>query len=252
MSRVFDISMFHWEFDLLDLRLRELWDVVDHFVVTESKYDHRGRPRELILSCTDRFDWARDKLTVRASDAPEFANSSWDYERHHRRESIRAIEDFSPEPDDLLLVSDLDEIFRASSVADLIGEPGVYTMHMPMYYFFVNLYVHDWFMPTALTYKYVSDLDRIRNCGGYVIRNAGWHFGYLGSEQDILYKLHTFAHDEYDTPEFASLENIKRAITERTDLFGRQGIDFQVQEIDETWPRYLCENKGLYERFIAT
>lgn len=250
MSRVFDVSMFHWEFDLLELRMRELWDVVDNFVITESVCDHRGKPRETILS-TDRFDWAKEKMIVNVSQPPEVANCSWDYERHHRRESIRAVEQLRPEDDDLFLVSDMDEIFRASTVADIAGDCGVYTMHMPKYYFYFNLFVHDWYQPTAISYKYIHDLDRVRDCDGYVLRNAGWHFSYLGSEEDILYKLKTFAHDEYDTPEFANIENIKRAIKKREDLFGRDdGVRFKIQEIDETWPQYFRDNIDKYERFI--
>lgn len=251
MPRVFDVSMFHWEHDLLELRMRELWEVVDYFVITESLYDHRGRSRELTLTDLSRFEWAKDKMVVNVSDRPAVASCSWDYEKHHRRESIRAVEQLEPEEDDLLLVSDLDEIFRASAVNDIKDSCGVYTMHMPMYYFYFNLFVHDWFMPTALSYKYVSDLDRIRNCNGYVIPNAGWHFGYLGSEIDILHKLKTFAHDEYDTPEFASIENIQRALNDKKDLFGRSGIEFVVQEIDESWPKYLINNIDKYERFIV-
>lgn len=244
--------MFHWEFDLLELRMRELWNVVDCFVITESTCDHRGKPRDLLLhKHRARFEWAREKMVINISDPPEEATNSWDYERHHRRESIRAVNQLEPKGDDLLLVSDLDEIFRATAVEKIKDECGVYTMHMPMYYFYFNLFVHDWFMPTALSYKYVSDLDGIRNCGGYIIQNAGWHFGYLGSEENILHKLKTFAHDEYDTPEFASLENIRRALENKEDLFGRTGVDFVVQEIDDSWPKYLVDNLDKYERFIA-
>ena len=252
MSRVFDVSMFHWEFDLLELRMRELWDVVDNFVITESLYDHRGKPRELLLEKNlDRFDWAKDKMIINASNAPDVANDSWDYERHHRRESIRAVDQFNPEDSDLFLVSDMDEIFRASTVKEITGEDGIYTMHMPMYYFYFNLFVHDWYQPTAISYKYINDLDRIRDCGGYVLRNAGWHFSYLGSEEDILHKLKTFAHDEYDTPEFANMDNIKRALEKREDLFGRDdGVVFKARDIDESWPQYFKDNIEKYERFI--
>lgn len=252
MSRVFDVSMFHWEFDLLELRMRELWDVVDHFVITESTCDHRGKPRDLLLhKHRPRFEWARDKMIVNVSDPPDIANSSWDYERHHRRESIRAVEQLKPEESDLFLVSDMDEIFRPSTIKDITGEDGVYTMHMPKYYFYFNLFVHDWYQPTAISYKYIHDLDRIRDCGGYVLQNAGWHFSYLGSEEEILYKLKTFAHDEYDTPELANIENIRRAIENKEDLFGRDdGVCFKIQEIDDAWPQYLRDNIEQYERFI--
>lgn len=251
MPRVFDITMFHWEFDVLELRMRELWDVVDHFVVTESRCDHRGRPRDLVLSNTDRFAWASDKLVVHVSDPPEHAQITWDYEVHHRTESIKAAEKLDPDPDDLFLVSDVDEICRPSAVEFLKGHRGKFVMQMPMFYYYVNLYVGQWTHPTALSYDHLQDPTRVRAYGETFIPNAGWHFSYLGTPEQIKHKLHTFAHDEFDLSHITSLEHIQWAIEQRKDLLER--VDGPVPEavpIDGTWPRYLRQNIDRYSQFI--
>jgi beta-1,4-mannosyl-glycoprotein beta-1,4-N-acetylglucosaminyltransferase len=45
---VFDAFMFGTELDLLELRLRELWGVVDHFVLVEANVTHTLRPKPFV------------------------------------------------------------------------------------------------------------------------------------------------------------------------------------------------------------
>ena len=106
---VYDCTMFHWEFEMLELRMRELWDVVDKFYVTESRYDHRGKPRELVLNKNlFMFDWAKEKLVVKISDMPNYAVKSWDFENYQRLQSVKLpLEDFDPKEDDLFIISDI-------------------------------------------------------------------------------------------------------------------------------------------------
>ena len=42
---VYDVFMFSSELDILDIRLRELWDVVDFFVLVESLTYYSGEPK---------------------------------------------------------------------------------------------------------------------------------------------------------------------------------------------------------------
>lgn len=252
MSRVFDVSMFHWEFHLLELRMRELWDSVDYFVVTESLYDHRGKPRRLLLSESDQFDWAKEKLVVRVADAPKDAQSTWDYERHHRRESIRAVDQLDPEPSDLLLVCDGDEIVRPGTIGALRGQTGFFCLEMSMYYYFVNLYMGKWYHPSAISHGLIWNPDEIR--AGHnrtFVPNAGWHFSYLGSPEQIQHKLQTFAHDEFDLPEITSLDNIRDALATKSDVLRRQEYDFRATPLDASWPKYLLENRAKYNDFIT-
>lgn len=251
---VFDCSMFHWEFDLLELRMKELWDAVDYFVVTESLYDHRGNPREIVLEKNQsRFDWAKEKMIINVSDRPEVASGSWDYERHHRVESIRAAIRMNPKDDDLFLVSDMDEIFRASTVQEVSETTGIFTAHMPMFYYYFNLFVEPWFHPTMISFKHIEqfqdNLSSVRNCNAQYLFNAGWHFSYLGSEEQIQNKLKTFAHDEYDSPQYTDIGNIKNAMHSKTDLFGRP-MSFVALPIDETWPKEIYENQDKYQNHI--
>ena len=249
---IVDCTMFHWEFDLLEIRMKELWDVVDYFYVTESVCDHRGNDRDLILSKNiDKFDWAKEKLVVVVSDKPKDAITSWDYEKYQRLNSVKACETIVKE-NDLILISDIDEIMNAESVlkADKIG--GIFTMKMPMFYYYMNLYVEDWNYPKAITYKYLEDPNLLRSrdpSRTAVIENSGWHFSYLGTPDQISYKIKTFAHDEYDKKDFTDVDKIIESIYNKEDIFKRSTKKFVVKSLDDL-PKYVLNNIEKYNHFI--
>jgi hypothetical protein len=44
-----------------------------------------------------------------------------------------ALQDFDPKEDDLFIISDIDEIPRASAVKDIVCKEGLFTLKMQMY-----------------------------------------------------------------------------------------------------------------------
>lgn len=253
---IVDCTMFHWEFDILELRMRELWDVVDYFVVTESICDHRGNPRDLILSKSNVFDWASEKLIINVSDKDKNAKTTWEHEKYQRLRSVKdAVSLLGLNDKDFIIISDVDEIPRSIAIQEMAQMGGKYSLHMPMYYYYLNLFVHDWTLPKALSLKYLTDPNFIRTGGGSEnfldVPNSGWHFSYLGDEKQIQYKLKTFAHDEMDTELFTDLNHIKNSINTKTDLFDRFGdAKFQVQNLNESWPKYVLDNPDMYNKYV--
>lgn len=251
---IVDCTMFHWEFDVLELRMREMWDSVDAFMVTESVCDHRGNHRELVLFHNiDRFEWAKEKLYINVSEKNETALTTWDHEKYQRYRSVKdAIDKFDLNEDDFLLISDVDEIFNANAVSEMAEAGGRYMVHMPMFYYYLNLFVEDWFHPRATSIKYLTDPNGMRTGGEQdfdYIYNGGWHFGYLGTPEQIQYKLKTFAHDEFDSEEYTSTDIISQRISNRSDLFGRSDQQFSIVEL-EKMPRYVQKNTEKYKNFI--
>ena len=253
---IIDCTMFHWEFDILELRMRELWDTVDYFVVTESVCDHRGNPRDLVLSESDRFDWASEKLIINVTDKLKYAKTTREHEKYQRLKSVKdAITLLDLKNEDFLIISDVDEIPRPAAVQEMASVGGRYSLHMPMYYYYLNLFVHDWTLPKALSLKYLTDPNFIRTGGGdkefFNVPNSGWHFSYLGDEKQIQHKLKTFAHDEMDTEKFTDLDHIKESILSGKDLFDRFGdARFQPQRINQSWPQHVLDNMQKYSRYI--
>ena len=64
-SKVWDATLSNLEVDILEIRLRELWDVVDYFIIVESNLTFTGKPKDLHfcrLRDTTPFKWARSKI----------------------------------------------------------------------------------------------------------------------------------------------------------------------------------------------
>lgn len=264
---VYDCTMFHWEFELLELRMKELWDTVDKFYVTECTYDHRGNPRDLVLTKNlFMFDWAKEKLIVKVSEKPNGAIKSWDFENNHRLDSVKlALEDFNPKEDDLFIISDIDEIPSAKAINKIKGQKGLFTLKMKMYYFYFNLFIADWYFPRVVSYSHLKNPNILRMSNpaeSALIEDGGWHFSYLGDEIKLQYKIKTFAHNELDLPQFTNIENIKDSIKNKKDIFGRVNKNqfgpltesgknpFEVEVVDESYPKFILQNKEKYSNFI--
>jgi hypothetical protein len=133
------------ELDVLELRLQELWPVVDRFVVVEATFSHAGAPKPAFLSeSAERFAPYREKLVVRVLGEAPLANPRSEAERRvleaFQRDAIgHAVEGLGLRGSDVVLVSDVDEIPRPSAVSSvhrrLWSEP---------YAVFVQDFLHHW------------------------------------------------------------------------------------------------------------
>ena len=72
VMKIFDCITFFRELELLDLRLMELYDVVDHFVIVEATRTHQGCPHDpVFLAHRQRFLPYLDKIIhVLVDDLP--------------------------------------------------------------------------------------------------------------------------------------------------------------------------------------
>ena len=107
--KVYDCFPFFNELDVLEIRLQELWDVVDIFVLAESNMSHSGKPKEYIFENNkERFAKYLSKIRrVAVEDMPE-TKDSWVREKYQRWSLIKGLTDVAPE--DIIITSDLDEI----------------------------------------------------------------------------------------------------------------------------------------------
>ena len=90
-------------------------------------------------------------------------------------------------------------------------------------------------------------LDKLRNL--QIIKNGGWHFAYLQTAENISKKIKSFAHGEFNKPNFANLENIQNKIKEGKDIFNRE-IVYRKVEIDDSFPEYIINNKEKLKKWI--
>jgi hypothetical protein len=149
MHKVFDCSMFFQEFDLLDIRLHELYDSVDKFILVEAPFTHQGAPKPLhYAENKKRFEQFNDKIIHVVEDFHNTAPNSWAREFAQRNRALVELEKLNPDGMDAVIVSDIDEIPRAANLPGLYSyfvnvEPEITYLHMRFFYYYLNCdFVH--------------------------------------------------------------------------------------------------------------
>ena len=203
MSRVYDCFTFSTELDLLEFRLGYLGDVVDHFVVVEAPRTFSGDAKDLLFAQNqDRFARWRDQIIhVVVDDLPAPEPDRWVPEHFQRQGITRGLTD--AEADDVILVTDVDEIPDATVVGRLTDDlDGPTVLGMRTCYLRAN-WASDQFWPLcrATRFARLGDPDRLRSSQPLTqIAEAGTHFSYLMDIAEIDQKLAWTPHAELDEP----------------------------------------------------
>ena len=121
--RLYDCFIFYNEFELLELRLKALWDVVDYFVIVEANRTFTDKPKDFTLpKRADEFKEFWPKIRYVAADlskVPFKGVGDWSFEIAQRNAIMNGIGDAAE--DDLIMISDLDE-FPAPDVFKRLQE----------------------------------------------------------------------------------------------------------------------------------
>jgi hypothetical protein len=255
--KIYDSFTFYNEFDLLEIRLRELYDHVDHFVLVEADRTFQNRTKPFLYQENkERYaPWADKIIYVPVTDMPD-GDNAWTREEHQRNAIMRGCTDAAP--DDIIMVSDCDEIPRASAVERMrTSEQIVFGLRMPLFNFKFN-YMRTtpgqydiWGMAArrAVFNTYSPELLRSArfqfNHYGYaavqdnfeVLEHAGWHFGYLGNKEYLVDKVQSFSHTEVNRPEFIEQIDIDASIRERKEWNRQQSNQYKIVELDDYFPK---------------
>ncbi|MBR5913339.1 MAG: hypothetical protein IKZ58_03100, partial [Selenomonadaceae bacterium] len=109
--KVYDCFTFYNEFELLELRLKSLWDMVDYFVLVEADKTQNNVPKPFLFG--ERISEFKEFLP-KIRHIPMRMNfdykgaGDWTLENEQRNSIVYGLTDASP--DDLIFISDLDEI----------------------------------------------------------------------------------------------------------------------------------------------
>ena len=125
--------MFFDEEMLLDLRLNIMDKYVDKFVITEATYMHSGKPKKLIFDI-NKYSKFKDKIIYKVVDkeplgieninekdidekdtrGQKLVNNSNKREHFQRDAAIESLK--HAEPEDIILINDIDEIPNLSGI----------------------------------------------------------------------------------------------------------------------------------------
>lgn len=294
---IYDCFTFFNELDILELRLNELSSVVDRFVLVEARQTFTLQPKPLYYAENrERFKAFEDRIIhvvidqfpirqiqrskvsflglmrrlVTFSSLPEVV--AWDMETYQRNQMMRGLRNC--QPDDIIIMADVDEIIRPEVIRQYQSTPGVKLFELASYYYYLNFrafYPSDFTDPLLRNQPfqvYGSSMIRYgdlttpqafrriaRRRGKHyspvtIVKDAGWHFTYLGGTEKIIAKLESFAHQEYNTEHYKDPEFIMKAINEGHYLFDNEPIVLRPVPIDAAFPERLVTNQEAFTKYL--
>lgn len=257
-QRIYDCFLFFNELELLKIRLEELFNDVDYFVLVESNETFRGNPKPYLFEQNkERFAKYLPKIIHIKVDDKNPHLGTWEREAFQRNCIARALTHC--EPQDIVLISDLDEIPRHSIlpiIRDRLDQGCLgLTLEEKIYFFQLNRQTPShlswdndvWFGTVATTYeqfaKNGAEAMRVqgRTQALEKIYNAGWHFTYMGNLETVKAKLQSFSHGDGDTSQFTE------------EAFQQSLNSHPAVSVDETFPQYVRDHLDYYKSigFIA-
>ena len=260
---IYDCCIYSDDDLVLDLRLNILNNYVDYFVIVEGKKNHQGNIKNLNFKI-EKFKNFKDKIRYIIVDDFPKSNYTWDLEHHQRNAITKGISD--AKEDDLIIVSDVDEIPNPKVMSNFIKKNKYAIFEQKMFYYKLNIInqSENWYgskicvkkflkSPNWLRYKIKSKkypfyrIDKPK--APQLIKNGGWHFSFLKSPKDISKKIKSYAHSEYNVPEFNDEKKIEEKIEKRIDIFDR-GFKYSKVELDDSFPEYILKNLDKFKNLI--
>jgi hypothetical protein len=247
-AKIYDCFPFFNELDILDIRLHELYDHVDKFVLVESIETFQGNLKPLyFLENQHRFEKFLDKIIHIVLYDRMNTTNPWDRERYQRDQIMRGLTECAA--DDLIIISDLDEIFRATSLPTILKS--IYQDKLraiicaqTFYRYYLDCHCSEpepWLGSRALTYRELCKMspETLRRNSNYpLIHNAGWHFTYMGGPKNVEYKFESFSHKEYNLPQYKFVDFTRGYIQQSC----------KIVPIDDSFPKFVIENKEYFEK----
>lgn len=234
--RLIDVFIYAGEADLLEIRLRELWDVVDLFLIAEADTTFMGRPKPLYFQLPEqqqRFAFAMSKIVyVPVSDLRRLrmGESPFSNEYRMRRDTGVAMARYGNLTEgDLFVISDVDEIPYAHTLKLLkacTGYPS--TVHLKL-----NSYRYSFEFPLPLQPVSKSSVNVVKNPKrvafariyrrGIILADSGWHCSWcFRTIEEIEQKMNSYSHADrgrrYVSP--PTREQIQKIVCSGDDIFG--------------------------------
>jgi beta-1,4-mannosyl-glycoprotein beta-1,4-N-acetylglucosaminyltransferase len=260
-KKIIDCFIFYNELDLLLYRLTILYDIVDNFILVESNYTYAGNKKILYYEQNKHlFAKFQDKIIHIVVDLPYIVpyininnDDQWKNEYHQRNCINNGIKQILLNKNDLIIISDLDEITDPEILIKLknniIKIKDGFRLSQDMYYYNLNtLHSEKWIKSIIINYEtYITSTpQKLRESNNLpILINSGWHLSYFGDAKFIKNKLLEFSHQEYNNNFYTNEDNIENKIKNNVDLFNRSYVPIKYISIDDN--KYL---PPLYEKYL--
>ena len=294
--KIFDCFMYFDEEVVLDVRLNTLDKYVDYFVIVESSFTHKGDNKNLMFN-HNKFEKFKNKIIYLAYDKQpkgiEVVNENDSEGEKSRKYILNAVlrengqRNFiqnglnKAEDNDIILISDVDEIPNLSEVNFNNISEKIIMFHQDMFYYKFDLKIPNllWTGTKGCRKKYLLSPQWLRNVKDRkyfpfridilfsekkyssvkFISNGGWHFSNIKTAEQIEYKLKSYLHHREFDEQSLSVEEIQNIIENKKAIYDLK-VDKRVNKIGdgsklvkikfEKLPIYIQQNKHNYMKWL--
>ena len=293
---LYDCFMYFDEDIILDLRLNYLDAYVDKFIIVENKFTHSGKKRNTLFDI-NKFKKFENKITYLVVDhEPMGIEKVYEYDNEgekSRKYILNAAlrengqRNFiqnglnKAEDNDIILISDVDEIPNLSEVNFNNISEKIIMFHQDMFYYKFDLKIPNllWTGTRGCRKKYLLSPQWLRNVKDRkyfpfridilfsekkyssikFISNGGWHFSNIKTAEEIEYKLKSYLHHREFDVQSLSVEEIQNIIENKKAIYDLK-VDKRVNKVGsgsklvkynfEKLPNYLKENKEYFQKWL--
>ena len=290
--KIIDCTSFYNEHMMYEVRLNVLNDKVDKFIVTESIYSHSGKKKKLNFDIKN-YPKFKDKIKYIVIDKePEGIIEENNDPSKQRANSLKRIElsydaHFKEvkdaNEDDLILLSDNDEIPNLDSIEFKKNKNDIIFFNQLFFYYKFNL-LYDrmkWIGTKACKKKKLISFSWLRNIklkkypfwrldtlfskkkytNINIVNNGGWHFTNLKTPEDMYDKFMNFGHHDEFKLSGISVEDIRSKISNKEMFYdhfadksstNKWKSDYKLKLVDENLlPSFLTKNKNKYNEWFS-
>jgi beta-1,4-mannosyl-glycoprotein beta-1,4-N-acetylglucosaminyltransferase len=282
--KIYDSFLFYNELDILEIRLNELNNVVDYFILVESSVTHQGQSKPFIFDENkERFAKFADKIIhIKVTDTPDdfsviptefedtpdgrFLKDTWDFiqttpsfdrftQPHYGRiffqRECQKRGMFNCSDEDIILSSDVDEIPNPeylSRLSEYFEKDSLYTFNQSKYCYALNLLFKSHNDNTS--YNRVQNYNwKGSRMGSYsTIKNYSTN---LLRNQDNNDLIDAGWHFSYCGGE--SIVNEKIAASDGSGYSNEAALirsNLTKVEVDSSFPSYLINNLERYKHLL--
>ena len=294
--KIFDCFMYFDEEQVLDLRLNVLNDFVDYFVIVESTQNHKGVKRKLLFD-QSKFQKFKNKIIYLVYDEipknVENISDNEDENEKDRKYIMNAVyrensqRNFitnglqKADENDLILVSDVDEIPKLSSLNLSKIDNKILIFKQDMFYYKFNLAIPNfkWSGTKGVKKKNLKSPQWLRNIKDRkyaffridtffsekkytnikIISDGGWHFSNIKNAKMIEHKLRSYLHHREFDQVSLSVDEIDNLIKNKKAIYDLR-VDKKVNKVGNgvvlnnynlnKLPKYINENLDKYKIWL--
>ena len=257
---IHDCFQYFNEDHMIDLRMNILSKDVDYFVISESTKTHQGDDKKLNFNL-DNFKRYKDKIIYLVADFnkdKKFLNHKGGesiIEQHQRNNILNGLR--KANENDLIILSDSDEIPDLKKINQIKSTTKFTAFSQKMFMYKLNsqnLNESNWIGSKICLKKYLPRPQKLRDLKfkdypfwridkkNLQIIKGGWHFSFLQNPNEIVEKIRSYSHGEFNTVENTNEDKIKKKIEDGKDIFNR-GFDLKKINIDSSFPDYIVNNQ---------